>query len=146
MSIEYTFDAARIDVDEVWRLLRETYWSPGVRRDVVERAIANSMVVGALDTEAGRMVGFARAVTDRATFAWLCDVYVVEGWRGRGVATGMVRGLIAHPELQTLRRWCLATRDAHGVYARVGFVPVPPDRWMELKPDPSVWSGARGGG
>lgn len=140
MSIEYSFDASRIDVDQVWRLLRETYWSPDVRRDVVERAIAHSIAIGAFDADSGRLVGFARAVTDRATFAWLCDVIVVEGWRGRGIATRMVRALIDHSELRTLRRWCLATKDAHRVYARMGFMPVPGDRWMELKLDPSAWS------
>lgn len=140
MSIEYSFDASRIDVDRVWRLLRETYWSPGVRRDIVERAIAHSMVIGAFDTDSGELVGFARAVTDRATFAWLCDVIVVKAWRGRGIATHMVRALIAHPDLQTLRRWCLATKDAHPVYTPLGFSPVPADRWMELRRDPSAWS------
>jgi GNAT superfamily N-acetyltransferase len=140
MSIEYSFDASRIDVDQVWRLLRETYWSPDVRRDVVERAIAHSIVIGAFDADSGGLVGFARAVTDRATFAWLCDVIVVEAWRGRGIATRMVRALIDHPELLTLRRWCLATKDAHRVYAPIGFAPVPSDRWMELKLDPSAWA------
>ena len=139
-AIEYTVDPARIQLDTVWKLLRGSYWSPNIRRDVVERAIAGSIVAGAFDRESGAQVGFARAVTDRATFAWLCDVIVVESWRGRGIASEMVRTLMAHPELQTLRRWSLATRDAHRVYARLGFVPVAPNAWMECKPNASAWS------
>lgn len=140
MPIEYSNDHARMDVGVIWDLLRTSYWSPGVRRDVVERAIANSVVAGAFDAASGAQVGFARAVTDRATFAWLCDVIVVESYRGRGIATRMVRELITHPELQTLRRWCLATKDAHAVYTPIGFGPVPADRWMEYRPPASVWS------
>jgi GNAT superfamily N-acetyltransferase len=106
---------------------------------VVERAISNSIVANAFDAATGQQIGFARAVTDRATFAWLCDVVVDERYRKQGIATAMVRSLLAHPDLQTLRRWCLATRDAHGVYAPLGFTPVDPGRWMELKLDPARW-------
>lgn len=148
MSIAYSFDRADVDVDAVWTLLRASYWSPGIRREVVERAIEHSLVISALDHADGpaeggsgrRLVGFARLVTDRATFAWLCDVVVVEEWRGRGIGREMVRRLMAHPDVATLRRFCLATRDAHGVYAPLGFGPVPPDRWMEHRPDPARWA------
>jgi GNAT superfamily N-acetyltransferase len=140
MSIIYSCDAARIDIAFVWGELRNTYWSPGVRRDIVERAVTNSLVVGAYDSSANRQVGFARAVTDRASFAWLCDVIVAQDSRGQGVATQMVRTLMQHPDLQTLRRWCLATKDAHKVYEPLGFVPVPADRWMEFRLDTSVWT------
>ena len=140
MNYEIALDPARIDRDAVWEMLRGTYWSPGIRKDVVERAIANSLVIGAYDTTSGRQVGFARAVTDRATFAWVCDVIVAEPFRGHGIARGMVAGLMAHPEMQTLRRWALATRDAHGVYAPLGFAPVTPGNWMEHKLDPTRWT------
>lgn len=139
-AIDLTLDPSRMQIDTVWRLLRGTYWSPNIRREVVERAIAGSIVVGAFDTVTGEQVGFARAETDRATFAWLCDVIVTEEYRGRGIASEMVRTLMAHPDLQTLRRWCLATRDAHAVYSRLGFVPVPPNAWMECKLSPTAWA------
>lgn len=136
---EISTDRSRVDVEWVWRRLRETYWSPGIRRDVVERAIAHSMVAGAYESGGGRQVGFARAVTDYATFAWVCDVVVDEGWRGRGLARGMILAMMADPGVRTLRRWCLATRDAHGVYTPLGFRPVAADRWMERVSDPSAW-------
>lgn len=120
-------------------MLRTSYWSTNIRQEVVEKAFASSVVAGALDRPSGELVGIARAVTDRATFAWLCDVFVLETHRGKGIATRMVQALIAHPDLRTLRRWCLATRDAHEVYRPLGFQPVPPDRWMELVRDPATW-------
>lgn len=143
-QIEFTHDTDRVDVDAVWRLLRETYWSPAIRRDVVERAMRHSIIVAALERNATtpgrhRVIGFGRVVTDRATFAWICDVVVVEDRRGRGIARTMVRRLMAHPELTTLRRFCLATRDAHGVYTPLGFEPVQPGRWLERRLDPSGW-------
>src|SRR5689334_17057733 len=118
-----SMDPGRLDLPRVYGWLRAAYWSPGVRRDVVERAFANSLSVGAYAADGGQ-VGVARAVTDCATFAWLCDVFVDPAMRGRGIARAMVRELMADPRLQTLRRWCLGTRDAHGVYAALGFAPV----------------------
>lgn len=139
MDIEISVDPARLDLTRVHGWLREAYWSVGVRRDVVERAFAHSLVAGAYAD--GVQVGVARAATDQATFAWLCDVYVDPVARGRGVARAMVRALIADPRLQTLRRWFLGTRDAHGVYAALGFTPVDPTVFMELRPDPARWRG-----
>jgi GNAT superfamily N-acetyltransferase len=136
---ELSRDPARMQIDVIHGYLRTTYWSPGVRRQVVERAIAGSIVVGAFERRSGAQVGFARAVTDRATFAWLCDVFVLPEHNRRGLARAMVRELMADPDLQTLRRWSLATKDAHGVYAHLGFTPVQPDRWMELKLPPEAW-------
>ena len=136
---------AEMDVDAVWGMLRRTYWSPDVRREIVEKGIANSIVVGAFDGN-GKQVAFARAVTDRATFAWLCDVIVHEEHRGNGLSKGMVSRLTEHPELQTLRRWVLGTRDAHGLYRKFGYVPVVPEQWMELKLDPRVWKEGGGNG
>jgi GNAT superfamily N-acetyltransferase len=135
-------DPARLDLDRVHAWLASAYWSPGVRRDVVERAFANSLSCGAYDPQ-GAQLAVARVVTDQATFAWLCDVFVDEPARGRGIGRAMVRALIDDPRLQTLRRWCLATRTAHGVYAPLGFAAVDARIWMELKPDPARWTMSR---
>jgi GNAT superfamily N-acetyltransferase len=138
MAYRYSMVNGEMDVDAVWGLLRGTYWSPKIRREVVEKGIANSIVIGAFD-EGGTQVAFARVVTDRATFAWLCDVIVDEKHRGNGLSVGMLERLFAHPELTTLRRWMLGTRDAHKLYERFGFVQISPERWMERKPDASAW-------
>jgi GNAT superfamily N-acetyltransferase len=132
-------DPARLDLDRVYGWLRDAYWSPGVWRDVVERAFANSLSVGAYAND-GAQLGVARAVTDQATFAWLCDVFVDPAARGHGIARAMVQALITDPRLQTLRRWCLGTRDAHGVYAPLGFAAVDARIWMEYKPSSARWS------
>ena len=131
-----------MDLDAVHAMLAKSYWSARIRREVVERALANSLVVGAFaldDRGARTQVGVARAVTDFATFAWLCDVYVEEAHRGRGLSKRMIEMLFDSPELRTLRRWCLATRDAHGLYERYGFVPVEAGRWIERKNPASAW-------
>jgi N-acetylglutamate synthase-like GNAT family acetyltransferase len=121
------------DIDTIHAMLRETYWSPGIPRDVVARACANSMCATARD-DSGKLIGFARVVTDKATFAWLCDVIVAPGRQGRGAGRALVKTLQAHPELQGLRRWLLATKDAHGVYAPLGFSPLSaPQRMMEIR-------------
>lgn len=126
-------DPTRVDLDVVHGFLTTAYWSPGVSRHTVTRAIAGSVVVGAY-APGGRQVGFARAVTDRATFAWLADVFVLPTHRGRGIARGMVTALLDHPELQGLRRWMLATADAHPLYATLGFdAPDHPERLMERR-------------
>lgn len=135
---ELSTDHARLDLERIHAWLAGAYWSPGIRRDVVERAFAASLVIGAY--AGGEQLAVARVVTDQATFAWLCDVFVAPAARGRGLARAMVRALLADPRLQTLRRWCLATRDAHGVYEACGFGAVDARVWMELKPDPSAWS------
>jgi GNAT superfamily N-acetyltransferase len=113
-------DPARLDLDVVHGYLRTAYWSPGVPREVVERAIGHSVVAGLYDAD-GRQVGFARAVTDRATFAWIADVFVLESERGNGLGRFVVEALLAHPALQGLRRVMLATADAHDLYRSYGF-------------------------
>jgi GNAT superfamily N-acetyltransferase len=133
-------DPALLQLDRVYGWLAQAYWSQGVRREVVERAFANSLMAGAYGAD-GTQLGVARVVTDQATFAWLCDVFVDPSARGRGIARALTAALIADPRLQTLRRWALATRDAHGVYAPLGFSPVDATRLMELLPDPSRWRG-----
>lgn len=144
MSTRIAIEApGEADLDVVHAVLEQTYWSPGVPREVVARGCANSLCAIARD-EAGALVGFARLVTDRASFAWLCDVFVLPERQGQGIARALVRALRAHPELQGLRRWLLATRDAHGVYAPLGFAPLAdPGRWMEIAP-PSPYGRARG--
>jgi GNAT superfamily N-acetyltransferase len=130
-----TSDAARLDVAAVHAFLTRAYWSIGIPREVVERAIANSVCVGCFLN--GAQVGFARAITDKATFAYVADVYVLEGHRGQGLARRIVATLLGHADLRGLRRTLLATRDAHRLYAAQGFTPLAaPDRMMEmLRPD-----------
>jgi GNAT superfamily N-acetyltransferase len=130
-------DPDRVDVDAVHRYLsQESYWAPGVPRDVVERSIAWSLPFG-LYAPDGSLAGFARAVTDRAVFAYLADVFVLEAHRGRGLGVWLMRVVIEHPQLQGLRRWVLYTEDAHGLYQRFGFGPaMTPERYMELSRDP----------
>lgn len=121
------------DIDTIHAVLRETYWSPGIPRDVVARACANSMCAVARDDK-GKLIGFARLVTDKATFAWLCDVIVLPGKQGRGLGRALVQTFQQHPELQGLRRWLLGTKDAHGVYAPLGFTPLDaPERFMQIR-------------
>ena len=139
MPFTITFDPARHDVDAIHRMLASTYWSPGIRREVVAEALRNSVTAVAIDDASGTTVGLARVVTDRATFAWLCDVFVLEAWRGQGVSRRLIQELDRHPALGTVRRWCLATRDAHGLYRKFGYQPVPADRWMERPGSKKAW-------
>jgi GNAT superfamily N-acetyltransferase len=118
-----SFDLADMQVDAIHAFLTRSYWSENIARTVVERAIAGSLCVGIL-TPGGEQVGFARVVTDRATFAYLADVYVLEAHRGHGLAARMVTALHDHPELQGLRRWMLATSDAHGLYSGLGWTAI----------------------
>ena len=132
---EISTDPARFDLDAIHAFLTQSYWSPGIPRTTVARAIANSLCFGVFWQ--GQQVGFARMVTDKTTFAYLCDVYVLEAHRGRGVSQQLMDYIMKHPDLQGLRRMMLATRDAHGLYAQFGFTPLSaPDRIMEvLKPN-----------
>jgi GNAT superfamily N-acetyltransferase len=120
-SDEYTIttDKRRLDFDAIHEFLSKTYWSPGVPMAVVERAIANSLAIGIFKGK--EQVGFARVVTDKATFAYLADVYVLEAHRGKGLSKRLLEEIQAHGELQGLRRFLLATKDAHGLYAQFGF-------------------------
>jgi len=136
-TYDITTDAMRIDAVAAHAFLTNTYWSPGVPLATVRRALANSLCVAAFDGTA--QVAFARVVTDRATFAYLADVYVLPEHRGRGLSRRIIETLFAHPDLQGLRRMMLATRDAHGLYERFGFTPLGnPDRFME-RHDPDVY-------
>lgn len=133
-------DPARFDINAIHAYLTQSYWSPGIPRETVARAIANSLCFGLYHQ--GSQVGFARMVTDRATFAYLADVYVLEAHRGKGLAKWLMAEIMAHPDLQGLRRMMLATRDAHALYAQYGFTPLKaPDRMME-KHVPDVYQQA----
>jgi GNAT superfamily N-acetyltransferase len=128
---EITADVARMDVAAIHAFLSQTYWSPGIPLGVVERAIANSVCFGVLLGQ--EQVGFARVITDKATFAYLADVYILEAHRGKGLSRRILEQVIGHPDLQGLRRMLLATRDAHALYAQYGFKPLAaPDRMMEV--------------
>jgi GNAT superfamily N-acetyltransferase len=125
-----TDDQSKIDFDLAFRWLQETYWAATTTRETFDRAVANCFVVAAFVTEEQR--GFARAVTDYATFAWVCDVVVAPEARGQGIGRAMVSYMLTHPRLQGLRRWNLNTRDAQGVYAPLGFTTVTdPSAYME---------------
>lgn len=127
-------DPARLDVDRVYRwLATDAYWALGRPRDVIERGFANSLAYGVYRPD-GTQVAVARVITDSATFAWLCDVYVDRAERGRGLGTWMVGAIRDDLSTRSRMRILLATNDAHGVYAKLGFVPLSnPDRWMELR-------------
>ncbi|HEX2025328.1 MAG TPA: GNAT family N-acetyltransferase [Actinomycetota bacterium] len=129
-------DPAEIDRDLVHRFLHDdSYWAAGVPRAVLDRAIDNSLSFGAYD-EDGRQVAFGRVVTDGATFAWLADVFVVADLRGKGIGRFLVAAIVSHPDLQGLRWFLLATRDAHGLYRRFGFEDLTPERASRLM---AVW-------
>jgi GNAT superfamily N-acetyltransferase len=123
-------DSARFDMSVIHGFLTHSYWAQGIDEDTVRRAVANSLCFGVF--LGARQIGFARVVTDRATFAYLADVFILEEFRGQGLARWMMELILAHPDLQRLRRWLLATRDAHGLYRQHGFTPLAsPARFME---------------
>ena len=130
---EYTIssDPARMDVDAIHAYLSRSYWAEGVPRAGVERSLKGSIAFGLFHRDA--QVGLARVVTDSATFAYLCDVYVLEEHQGDGLGRWLMETVMAHPDLQGLRRFSLVTRDAHGLYRCVGFRPLAaPERHMEI--------------
>ena len=124
-------DTGWLDLDVIHSFLSEhSYWAKGIPRDVVARSVANSLCFGvyALIDSGGdhprRQVGFARVTTDRATFAYLADVFVLPEHRGRGLSKRLIETILAHPDLQGLRRWLLATADAQALYQKFGFTPL----------------------
>ena len=120
-SFEISSEQARLDIDAIHAWLATSYWSPGIPRETVERAARNSLCFGVYERAGGRQVGFTRVVTDYATFAYLCDVYVLEEHQGHGLGKAMMRAVMAHPALAGARRVLLATRDAQGLYRQFGF-------------------------
>lgn len=119
-----------IDLDAAHAFLSRSYWSPGVSKEVLARAFANSLCFS-LRCD-GEQVGFARVVTDKATFAYLADVYILEEHRGLGLSRRLLEAVHAHPHLRGLRRWLLATRDAHGLYRKFGWTDAQSGRLMEI--------------
>ena len=124
-------DLGKMDLDAIHAYLSRSYWSPGVSKEIVARALRGALCFGLFKD--GAQVGLARVITDRATFAYLSDVYVLEEHRGLGLAQWMLRVILAHAELQGLRRFMLATKDAHSLYARYGFTRLSsPEMFMEI--------------
>ena len=136
-DIVVSCDAGKLEVDRIHAFLTASYWAGGVSRDIVARSIENSIPFGVYVT--GEQVGFARVISDRASYAYLADVYIEENHRGEGLSKLLMRAVMDHPELQGLRRWLLGTRDAHGLYRQFGFTELQrPERWME-KADPTLY-------
>lgn len=143
-------DPARLDLDVIHAYLVRSYWAAGIPREVVERSIRHSMCFGVYEHAegdrarlgapgAGRQVGFARVISDRATYAYLGDVFILEAYRGRGLSKWLVRTILDHPDLQGLRRFALLTRDAQTLYGRFGFANLDdPTRYMEIR-NPDVY-------
>jgi len=130
---EFTITDRRedLDIEVIHSFLRETYWAKGIPKTIVNKAVSNSLCFGLYHNP--KQIGFGRAVTDCATFAYLADVFVVPAYRRRGLGKWLVSCVLAHPELQGLRRWMLATLDAHGLYERNGFVALRKPEWfMEI--------------
>src|SRR5438045_2675304 len=134
-DFEISTDPARIDVDLVHEFLTSSYWAQGIPVETVQRSIENSISFGIY--HGGQQVGFARIISDLATFAYLADVFVLPTHRGRGLSRWLMECIVGHPDLQGLRRWMLGTQDAHGLYAKYGFTAVQsPEIWMEMhRPD-----------
>ena len=126
-----TSDPAAVDLDAVHAYLRRSYWAEEIPRDLLARAVANSIPFSV--KRGAEQVGFARVITDRATFAYLSDVYILEAYRGRGLARRLMDAVMAHPDLQGLRRFSLTTRDAEGLYRQYGFTELAtPQRHLEI--------------
>jgi len=140
MTYRLSFERTDMQLDLIHAFLSGAYWSVGIPRHIVEKAIANSLCVGMFD-EDNEQVAFARIISDYATFAYLADVFVLPAHRGQGLARQMIEGLHAHPELQGLRRWALFTRDMQPVYSKLGWTPYPhpPERLM-VREDAEVYS------
>ena len=127
-------DPAQLDIDSIHAFLsKEAYWCLGIPKEKVRAAIENSLCFGLYSGEK-KQIGFARVVTDKSTFAWICDVYVEEKYRGQGLAEWLMKSVMEHSSLQNLRRICLATKDAHALYEKLGFkLTESPGNWMEIK-------------
>jgi N-acetylglutamate synthase-like GNAT family acetyltransferase len=133
-------DRSKLDVDVIHRFLVRSYWAEGIPRETVMRSIENSLCFGVYDN--ARQIGFARVISDFATYAYVADVFILEPYRERGLGKELMASIMAHPDLQGLRRWSLGTRDAQGLYAQFGFKPVVNTRArtvMEIV-DPEIYS------
>jgi GNAT superfamily N-acetyltransferase len=138
-------DKSRLDIDVIHEFLDTSYWAAGRSVDTIRRSIENSIPFGVYKGD--HQVGFARVITDYATFAWIADVFILDSFQGKGLGTWLMQVIIAHPELQGFRRWVLATKDAHELYRKLGFTELKlPERWMErhdpnTQERPDYWGG-----
>jgi N-acetylglutamate synthase-like GNAT family acetyltransferase len=132
MGYEITTDKSLIDFEVVYNYLNDdSYWAQGIPKEKLKKAIENSMCFSVLKEK--EQVGFARVISDQATFAYICDVFILPKARGNGLSKWLMQTIMNHPDLQGLRRWSLATFDAHGLYKQFGFKEISrPDRWMEI--------------
>ena len=133
-------DRSKLDLDVIHKFLARSYWAEGIPRETVERSIENSLCFGVYDN--ARQIGFARVISDFATYGYVADVFILEPYRERGLGKELMASIMAHPDLQGLRRWSLGTRDAQGLYAQFGFKPVVNTRArtvMEIV-DPEIYS------
>jgi GNAT superfamily N-acetyltransferase len=139
-------DKSRLDIDVIHEFLDTSYWAAGRSVDTIRRSIENSIPFGVYKGD--QQVGFARVITDYATFAWIADVFILDSFQGKGLGTWLMEVIIAHPGLQGFRRWVLATKDAHELYRKLGFTELKlPERWMErhdpnTQERPDYWSGS----
>src|SRR5215467_8178217 len=115
-------DKQKFDIDLIHSFLTHSYWAEGISKEVIQRSIDGSLCFGVFEKE--KQVGFARMITDKATFAYLADVFIIEEYRGHGLSKLLMQVIMSHPDLQGLRRFMLATRDAHGLYQQFGFTPL----------------------
>jgi len=144
---EYTIstDKSRLDVDVIHGYLNTSYWAAGRSVETIQRSIENSLPFGVY--KADQQTGFARVITDYATFAWIADVFILDAFQGQGLGNWLMEVIISHPELQGFRRWVLATKDAHELYRKFGFSELKlPERWMErhdpnTEEKPDYWKG-----
>lgn len=126
-----TTDKTKLDIDFIHQFLTGSYWAEGISKEIVSRSVNGSLCFGVFD--GNKQVGFARMVTDKATFAYLADVFIDKAYRGKGLSKWLMQVIMQHPDLQRLRRILLATRDAHGLYQQSGFTPLNnPERWMQI--------------
>lgn len=133
-------DPARLDLDTIHGFLARSYWADGRPREVIERSLQTSLCFGLYRSQ--EQVGLARVITDFATFAYLCDVFIAEPYQGQGLGKWLLACVLAHPDLQGGLRWMLATRDAHGFYRQYGFLALAaPERWMEARNLPPAVEG-----
>jgi len=127
----------KLDIDLIHSFLNRTYWAEGISKETIRRSIEGSLCFGVFEND--KQVGFARMITDKATFAYLADVFIIEEYRGRGLSKWLMQAIMSHHDLQGLRRMILATKDAHGLYKQFGFTPlINVERWMQIL-DPDVY-------
>ena len=132
-----TTDKEKFDIDVIHSFLAKSYWAEGIPKETIQRSIDGSLCFGVFEND--KQIGFARMITDQATFAYLADVFILEEHQGRGLSKWLMEVIMSHPGLQGLRRIMLATRDAHGLYEKFGFIPLTNvDRWMQIH-DPNIY-------